>query len=125
MSGNDRYSRMSDGELCEYLSSVESEYGIRVRVSLNPLAKRSGKSSHAVVATAYHPTGKRVLELESTQCLFPGGTSKTFTGAAFYVATQLVQAVDEWAHRKRREEEVWEPGRLTPLEQYIANSFES
>lgn len=123
MGQNDRWARMSDAELCEYLIHTEEEYGVRIRVSINPLARRSGKSSHAVVASAYYPSGKRILEMESTQCLFPGGTSKTITGAAFYVATQLVQEIDAWAVRKKREEEQWEPGELSPLEQYIAGSF--
>jgi len=123
MAGNDRYAAMSDKELCDYLCSVEDEYGVRVRVALVPLSKRSGKSSHAITATAYDLAGKRVAELEREQCLFPGGTSRSITGAAFYVATQLVQAIDTWSARKAREEESWEPGRLTPLEEYIAGSF--
>lgn len=122
MGQDDRWGKMGDAELCAYLKEVEDEYGVRIRVSLNPLARASGKSSHAVVATAYYPTGKRIPELEGTQCLYPGGTSKTFAGAAFYITTQLVQEVDAWAARKKREEETWEPGVLTPLEEYIARS---
>lgn len=116
---------MSDVDLCGYLLSIEEEYGVRVRASLVPLARASGKSTHAITAVAYSTAGKRIHELESTQCLFPGGTSKTFAGAAFYAATQLVQAIDEWYARTRREAEQWEPGELTALESYIAGDFES
>lgn len=116
-------SHMDDKGLCEYLCEVEHEYGVRIRIALVPLSKSTGKSTHAVTATAYGPSGKRIVELESTQCLFPGSTSRTFAGAAFYVATQLVQEIDAWSVRKRREEEQWEPGRLTPLEEYIAGQF--
>lgn len=125
MTRNDRTNHMTDQALCEYLSEVEDEYGVRIRVALVPLSKRNGKSSHAVTANAYDLRGKRIHELDGTQCYFPGGTSKTFAGAAFYVVTQLVQAIDTWFHQKRREEEQWEPGSLTPLEMYIANSFTS
>lgn len=120
---NDARAGLTDADLCRYLTEVQETYGLRIRVALVPLARASGKSTHAVTATAYYPSGKRVSELESTQCLFPGGTSKTFAGASFYVATQLAETIDEWSARKRREEEQWEPGALTPLEQYIANSF--
>lgn len=123
MAGSDRYAQFSDRDLCEHLAQVEETYGVRVRVALVPLSKRSGKSSHAVTATAYHPNGKRIAELEATQCYFPGNTSKTFAGAAFYVCNQLEQEIDSWQARKRRETEQWEPGELTPLEQYIAGSF--
>lgn len=125
MTRTDRTNHMTDAALCEYLVEIEEEYGVRIRCALVPLSKRSGKSSHAVTATAYNLSGKRIPELDITQCYFPGGTSKTFAGAAFYVATQLVQTVDTWFHAKRREEEQWEPGSLTPLEMYIANSFTS
>lgn len=125
MAGSDRYASFSDKDLCEHLKEVEDTYGLRIRVALVPLSKGSGKSTHAVTATAYHPNGKRVSELESTQCYFPGNTSKTFAGAAFYVCNQLEGIIDEWQARRRREEEQWEPGELTPLEQYIAGSFSS
>lgn len=123
MGQTDRWGKMSDAELCSYLKEVEDEYGVRIRCALVPLSRPSGKSTHAVTATAYQLTGRRISELEATQCLFPGGTSRTFAGAAFYVVTQLVQAIDEWSVRKKREEEQWEPGSLTPLEDYIAKSF--
>ena len=114
---------MTDKDLCAYLVSIEEEYGVRIRVQLVPRPKARGGSSHAVMATAYFPTGKRIPDLESTQCYFPGDTSRTFAGAAFYVATQLVQEVDTWAARRAREEEAFEQYVLTPLEQYIAGSF--
>lgn len=114
---------MSDKDLCDYLSDVEGQYGVRVRIALVPLARATGKSTHAVTATAYRADGKRIHELESTQCYFPGGTSRTFAGAAFYVTTQLVQEIDTWSAREERERQQWEEGELTPLEKYIAGSF--
>jgi len=123
MSSTKDNGHLSDRDLTVYLKEVEEEYGVRIRCALVPLSRPSGKSTHAVTATAYNLAGRRVVELEATQCLFPGGTSRTFAGAAFYVTTQLVQAIDEWAARERREEEQWEPGTLTPLEQYIAGSY--
>ena len=123
MAKDTRTAHMTDAELCCYLETIEEQYGVRVRVALVPLARASGKSSHAVTATAYNQAGKRIHELEATQCYFPGNTSRTFAGAAFYVCTQLVQEVDTWAAREEREREQWEEGRLTPLEQYIAGSY--
>jgi|SRR5215207_5821132 len=123
MAKDARTSHMDDAGLCSYLSEVEEEYGVRIRVALVPLARATGKSTHAVTATAYSKAGKRIHGLESTQCYFPGNTSRTFAGAAFYVSVQLVEAVDEWSVKERREREQWEGGVLTPLEQYIAGSF--
>ena len=125
MRSQDAYKSLSDGDLCEYLKKVGDEYGVRIRVSLIPLARSSGKSSHAVLAAAYYTTGKRIHDVASEQCLFPGDTSKTFAGAAFYVATQLVQTLDTWYYRKKREEEQREGWTGSPLEDYIAGSFES
>lgn len=116
---------LDDKALCEYLVEVEEEYGVRIRCELVPLSRSSGKSTHAVTASAYNQDGKRIHELGRTQCLYPGSTSRTFAGAAFYVTTQLVQAIDTWAHSKAREEEQWQPGELTPLEAYIAGSYPS
>lgn len=121
---NDR-PQTSDMDVLTYAEQIGDEYGCRVRLSVVPLSRPSGKSTHAVEVRAYTLQGRVLAEVEREQCLFPGGTSKTIHGAWVYLLGRLAGTLDEYAARKRREEEQWEPGVLTPLEQYIAGNFES
>ena len=122
MAGKKAYDTLTDRDLCEYLHQVEGEYPVRVRVSLVPLARKSGSSTHAITARAYNSAGRPIMDLEVEQVLFPGATSRTFAGAAFYACTALVSRIDEWHAQELRRTEQMEPGRLTPLEEYIAKS---
>jgi len=113
----------TDLDVLGYALEVGGEYGVRIRLSINPLPRPSGDSTHAVIARAYWPNGKAIAEVEHEQCYFPGGTSKTVNGCYLYLLHRLSGTLDEWYARKRRAEETWEPGELTPLDQYIAGSF--
>lgn len=113
----------TDADMLSFAKEVEDEYGYRLRISINPLPRPSGKSTHAIVIAAYTASGKRVADMDTEQCYFPGGTSKTLAGACLYLLQRMAGIIDEYAARKKREEEQWEEGVLTPLEQYIANSF--
>ena len=119
---NDR-PQTNDMDVLTYAQQVEETYGVRVRLSVVPLSNPSGKSTHAVEVRAYTLRGKVYAGVDREQALFPGGTSKTIHGAWVYLIGRLAGALDEQQARARREEESWEPGALTPLEEYIAGSF--
>lgn len=112
-------------DVLAHTAQLEDEYAVRIRLSVVPLSRKSGKSTHALEARAYTLQGKPVTAVDRTQCLWPGGTAKTHEGAFMYILTQLGSALDEWFVRRRREEEQWQPGELTPLEEYIAGSYSS
>jgi hypothetical protein len=115
----------TDADMLEYALEVGDTYNVRLKVEVMPLSRPSGKSTHAVCVRAYTRQGKPIGEIEREQCYFPGGTSRTFAGAAIYLLTRMAGVLDEWSVRKQREQEQWEPGTLTPLEEYIAGSFTS
>lgn len=121
---NDR-PQTTDMDVLTYAEQVGEQYGVRVRLAVVPLARTSGKSTHAIEVRAYQLDGKVYSGVEREQALFPGGTSKTIHGAWVYLIGRLAGALDEQQARARREEEQWEPGRLTPLEEYIAGTFQS
>lgn len=125
MAGVKRYDTLTDEDLCRYLTQTEGEYPVRIRVSVVPLARASGRSTHVVTARAYGRDGRPIMALDTEQVLFPGATSRTIAGAAFHVASKLVQEIDTWYAQKRREEELKEPERLSPLEEYIAGTHMS
>lgn len=112
-------------DVLQYAMEIGDTYGVRIRLSVIPLSRRSGQSTHAITATAYSAAGRRLAEVESEQALWPSKNRSTREGTEIYLLTRLASTLDEWFYRKQRETEQWEAGRLSSLEEYIANTISS
>lgn len=120
----DRYrSAMTFKEVLSYAAEIEELYDVRIRFGCYTLARAGSGATHAITVTAHHRNGKKVVEVDQEQALWPGGTSKTREGAEIYLLTRLASALDEWRSQEKREEEQAAPLELTPLENYIKGSF--
>lgn len=84
---------------------VEKEYGVRIRLSVVPLSRASGRATHALLVTPYTPAGKRLHEVDAQQMLWPSKTIRNENAAFMRMVHVLAGELDTWAVSRRRQEE--------------------
>lgn len=110
------------GDVLALCSQLEKQYGIRVKLSIVPFPEARGKATHAVLATPYKPSGRVLKEVPAEQHLWPSAGHRNVFSLWVKLLYDLMESLDEYAARKRREEEAQSTPALLPIEEYISAS---
>lgn len=117
--------RMDLKDVLVLLEQMENEYGTKARVSIVPRPGSGYKNGCVVLVTPYTSGGKKHSTVQAEQHLWPSSGHKTVWGLVVYLLHQLSGSLETEQFERIRQEENKEPERMTPLEQYIAKSFQS